>query len=159
MTITKDTVVSFQYVLTNDQGQVIDQSKEQPLSYLHGHRNIVPGLEKALEGLAVGADAEVKVSPEEGYGEYNPSLKFGVPRAQFGEGVPPEGSVVQLRGSQGQEMIARVVSHGDEHVTLDANHPLAGENLNFKVTITDIRGAQPEEIEHGHVHGPGGHHH
>ena len=159
MTITKDAVVSFNYVLTNDKGEVIDESKEHPLSYLHGHRNIVPGLEKALEGLAVGASTEAKVSPEEGYGEYNPQLKFAVARAQFGADVPPAGSLVQLRGQQGQQMVAQVLGHDEQAVQLDANHPLAGENLNFKVTITEVRQAQPEELAHGHVRGPGGHQH
>jgi FKBP-type peptidyl-prolyl cis-trans isomerase SlyD len=159
MTISKDTVVSMNYVLKNDEGKVLDQSGDDPLVYLHGHKNIVPGLEKALDGLAVGAKTQASISPSEGYGEYDPKLKFAVPAAQMGDGIPPVDSLVQLTSRAGQTFVARVMGADDDKVMLDANHPLAGENLNFEVTITDIREAQPEELEHGHVHGPGGHHH
>jgi FKBP-type peptidyl-prolyl cis-trans isomerase SlyD len=160
MTITNDTVVSMNYVLKNDQGEVLDKSGDAPLVYLHGHKNIVPGLEKALDGLAVGATTEASIPPSEGYGELNPKLKFAVPAKQMGgDEVPPVGSLVQLKSQAGQTFVARVMGANAEKVMLDANHPLAGENLNFQVTITDIRQAEPEEIAHGHVHGPGGHHH
>lgn len=159
MTITKDTVVSMTYVLKNNDGEVIDQSGDTPLVYLHGHMNIVPGLEKALEGLAVGASANASVAPKEGYGEFDPNLKFSLDKSKLGDNVPPVDSLVQMKNGEGQTFVARVVEADDKSVTFDANHPLAGETLNFEVTITDVRAAQPEEIAHGHVHGPGGHHH
>jgi len=159
MTITKDKVVSMTYTLTDDEGKVIDQSGDSPLVYLHGHKNIVPGLEKALDGLAVGANATAKVPPSEGYGEYDPKLKFAVDRNKLGDQIPPEGSLVQLTGGSGQEFVARVIEVTDAHVGFDANHPLAGQNLNFNVTIKEVRAANAEEIAHGHVHGPGGHQH
>ena len=159
MTITQDTVVSMTYILKNDNGQILDESGDSPMVYLHGHRNIVPGLEKALDGLTVGASTNAKISAEEGYGEYDPRLKFDVPKSQIGDDVPPMNSMVQLKNQKGQTFVARVVEASNEAVTFDANHPLAGENLNFQVTITSVRPANAEEIAHGHVHGPGGHHH
>ncbi len=159
MTITQDMVVSMGYVLKNDEGTIIDQSGEQPLVYLHGHRNIVPGLERALDGLAVGESKRAKVSPADGYGEYDPQLKFAIPKDRIGDQPPPVDSLVQLQNPNGQTFVARVAEFTEKEVILDANHPLAGENLNFEVTIVDIRKAEPEELAHGHVHGPGGHHH
>jgi FKBP-type peptidyl-prolyl cis-trans isomerase SlyD len=159
MTITKDTVVSMNYVLKNEEGKILDESGDDPLVYLHGHKNIVPGLEKALDGLAVGAKTAASIPPSEGYGEYNPKLKFAVPAKQMGGDIPPVDSLVQLTNQSGQQFVARVMEADAEKVLLDANHPLAGEHLNFEVTITDIREAQPEELAHGHAHGPGGHHH
>ena len=159
MTITKDTVVSMTYILKNNAGEVIDQSGNDPLVYLHGHQNIVPGLEKALDGLAAGATTEASIPLSEGYGEYDPKLKFAVPADRMGGEVPPVNTLLQLKNQAGQTFVARVTETNGDKVTLDANHPLAGEHLNFAVTITDVRQAQPEEIAHGHVHGPGGHHH
>lgn len=159
MTIAKDMVVSFTYVLKNSKGDILDESGDSPMEYLHGHENIVPGLEKALEGLQVGAAKNVSVSPAEGYGEYESELKFVVPREKLGEDIPMD-AMVQLRNSDGSRIMARVVAADAETVTLDANHPLAGETLNFDVTITEMRAALPDEIAHGHVHGAGcGHHH
>ncbi|MFA5507803.1 MAG: FKBP-type peptidyl-prolyl cis-trans isomerase [Vulcanimicrobiota bacterium] len=159
MTITKDTVVSMTYLLKNNEGEILDQSGDEPLIYLHGHENIVPGLEKALEGLAVGATTEASVPPTEGYGEYDPKLKFAIPTERMGDEIPPLNALLQLKNQAGQTFVARVVATDSEKISLDANHPLAGEHLNFQVTITDVRKAEPEEIAHGHVHGPGGHHH
>jgi FKBP-type peptidyl-prolyl cis-trans isomerase SlyD len=158
MTIAKDTVVSITYVLTNNKGEVLDESGEAPLVYLHGHENIVPGLENALEGLSVGAAKSVSVAPAEGYGEYDPQMKFDIPtRGQ--DPLPPVGAMVELQGSGGHRFVARVVAADKDKMTLDANHPLAGETLNFDVKITDLRSALPDEIAHGHVHGAGCHHH
>jgi FKBP-type peptidyl-prolyl cis-trans isomerase SlyD len=112
-----------------------------------------------LDGLAVGATTEATIPPSEGYGEYDPKLKFALPAERMGGEVPPVNTLLQLKNQAGQTFVARVTEADGEKVTLDANHPLAGEHLNFNVTITDVRQAQPEEIAHGHVHGPGGHHH
>lgn len=159
MTISKDSVVTMTYVLTNDQGEVLDEASDEPFPYLHGHDNIVPGLERELEGLAVGATKSVSVAPADGYGEYDPKLKFLVPVSQMGADVPPVDMMVSLRDGGGHQMVAKIVAVDSKNVTLDANHPLAGQTLNFQVTITGIRAASADELNHGHVHGPGCHHH
>ncbi len=160
MQISANMVVSIDYTLTDDQGTVIDSSEgREPLAYLHGSNNIIPGLENALEGKAKGDSLQVKVSPEEGYGERSDDLTQAVPKQMF------EGAEEIQVGMQFQTMteagpqIVTVVAMDDETVTVDGNHPLAGENLNFDVTVVDIREASAEELEHGHVHGPEGHDH
>lgn len=158
MTVSKDIVVSMTYVLKNSKGEVLDESGDSPLVYLQGHQNIVPGLEKALEGLSVGASKNVSVAPAEGYGDYDPQMKFDVPTAKMGNDIPPVDAMVQLQDGTGHRMLARVVKSDAQTVTLDANHPLAGETLNFQVTITELRAALADEIAHGHVHGAGCHH-
>ena len=157
MEITNGTVVSMDYALRNDEGTVIDQSQpEQPLTYLHGHKNIIPGLESALAGKSAGDEVEVRVSPDEGYGEKNPALEQVVPKDRF-QGIEniEEGMQFQASTDQGPVSV-RVVKVQDEDVTVDGNHPLAGEHLNFKVKVQDVRSATEEEIAHGHVHQSGG---
>ena len=160
MTVDKDIVVSMSYVLTNAKGEVMDESGDTPMEYLHGHENIVPGLERALQGLEVGAAKDVSVAPADGYGEYDPTLKFEVPASKVGGQTPPVDAVLQFANQSGHRFMARVVKVEGDTITLDANHPLAGETLNFKVSITSLRAAVADEISHGHVHGEGcGHHH
>ena len=145
------------YALKDDEGTVIDQSQPgQPLSYLHGHRNIIPGLESALEGKNAGDSVEVRVAPEEGYGEPNPALEQVVPRDRF-QGVESleVGMQFQANTDQGPVSVRVVKIEGDD-VTVDGNHPLAGKHLNFNVTVQEVRDAKPEEIEHGHPHQEGG---
>lgn len=153
MQITDGTVVSMEYALRDDEGSIIDQSQPgQPLAYLHGHKNIIPGLEAALQGKEAGDQVEVKVSPEEGYGEPNPALEQVVPKDRF-QGIEniEEGMQFQASTDQGPVSV-RVVKVEDEDVTVDGNHPLAGKHLNFNVTVQDVRPATEEEIAHGHVH-------
>ncbi len=151
-TIAADSVVSIHYKLTLDDGNVVDSSEgRDPLCYLHGHGNIVVGLEEALTGQAVGAELNVTVSPEHGY---------GVPRGAF----PPdaqlsEGLSFQARDEAGRPLMGTITKLAGDEVTVDFNHPLAGQTLHFEVSITEVRTATEEEISHGHVHGPGGHHH
>lgn len=159
MTIGKNSVVSMTYVLTNSRGEILDESGETPFVYLQGHENIVPGLERELEGLQAGTSKSVSVSPEDGYGIYDPELKFAVPKDKLGAEAPPVDAVVALQDGSGHRMMAKVVEVDAENVTLDANHPLAGQTLNFEVTICEVRAAEADEIAHGHVHGPGCHHH
>lgn len=157
MQITDGTVVSMDYALRNDEGAIIDQSQPgQPLTYLHGHRNIIPGLESQLSGKSVGDQVEVRVSPEEGYGEKNPALEQVVPKERF-QGIEniEEGMQFQASTDQGPVSV-RVVKVEGEEVTVDGNHPLAGAHLNFNVTIQEVRSATEEEIAHGHVHQSGG---
>lgn len=160
MQVGKNKVVSMDYTLTNNAGEVIDTSQGRaPLSYLHGSGNIIPGLENALEGKAVGDAVKVKVAPEQAYGARHESQVQDVPRSAFkGINDIKPGMQFQAQGLQGPRVVT-VVSVSDEAVKVDANHPLAGVELNFDVKITDIREATTEEVQHGHAHGPGGHHH
>lgn len=161
MTITQNSAVSFHYTLTDDQGQQIDSSAGQdPLAYLHGAGNIIPGLEKALEGKSVGDQLNVEVSAEEGYGPVQQELIQEVPREAF-QGVDSieVGMQFEAQTGQGGAVPVTVTAVTDETVTVDGNHPLAGKTLNFDVTIADVREASEEELAHGHIHGPGGHHH
>lgn len=160
MEITQNSVVYIHYTLTNDAGEVLDSSRgNDPLAYLHGGGNIIPGLENALVGKKPGDKLQVRVDPKQGYGERNPELVQDVPRRAF-QGISDikPGMSFQAQSSQGpmQVTVTRVVG---DMVTVDGNHPLAGEHLNFDVEITEVRTATEEELSHGHVHGAGGHHH
>lgn len=156
--IAPDKVVQMNYTLTDASGKVLDASQGEPMEYLQGHQNIIPGLERALEGLKAGDRKQVTVQPQDGYGIHNPELIFGLPLQQFGSDAPQTGMVVQLQSEEGVMMATIVKQEGDQ-VILDANHPLAGQVLNFDVEIVAIRGASQEELSHGHPHGPHGHHH
>ncbi|MFW5883240.1 MAG: FKBP-type peptidyl-prolyl cis-trans isomerase [Verrucomicrobiota bacterium] len=161
MDIQKDKVVSIDYKLTDDSGQVLDTSEgREPLAYLHGHQNIVPGLEKALEGKSEGESLDVVVEPSEGYGEINQKLVQEVPRSQFPADADLQvGMMFRAQTNDGQERVFTIKDIGEEVVTVDGNHPLAGANLNFAVQIKSVREASEEELEHGHAHGAGGHQH
>ncbi|WP_373532738.1 peptidylprolyl isomerase [Vampirovibrio sp.] len=156
--VSPDKVIKMNYTLTDATGNVLDSSQEEPMEYLQGHQNIIPGLENALEGLKPGDKKQVTVQPEQGYGNHNPELIFGLPLEQFGGEAPQPGMVVQLQSEEGV-MMATIVKQEGEQIILDANHPLAGQVLNFEVEILGIREASPEELTHGHPHGPHGHHH
>jgi len=157
--IAKDKVVSLNYTLTSPEGEVLDKSDEHPLEYLHGHHNIIPGLERALENHKVGDKLKVEVKPEDGYGAIDESKKFNIDRAHFGGSDLKPGMMVELTPNKGQPFMARIVDSNDTHVEVDANHPMAGRHLCFDVEVVGIRDGQPEELAHGHVHGPHGHHH
>lgn len=160
MQIANDVVVSIEYTLTDDQGNVIDSSVGgEPLAYLHGAGNIIPGLEEALEGKAVGDSFKVTVQPSEGYGEKDEGLLQVVPRSMFrGVDQIEPGMQFHAQTDYGMQVITVAKVEGD-NVTVDGNHPLAGQNLNFDVKVLEVRAATAEELEHGHVHGAGGHHH
>jgi FKBP-type peptidyl-prolyl cis-trans isomerase SlyD len=160
MPIAQDSVVTIHYTLKDDAGEIIDSSVDaEPLPYLHGHGNLVPGLERELEGKNVGDKINVTVQPQDGYGEYDKKLVQRVPRRAL-QGISNlrVGLRLQMQSPEGPRTV--VVTHlmGDM-VTLDGNHPLAGKALSFEVEVTDIRQATEEELSHGHVHGPGDHHH
>jgi FKBP-type peptidyl-prolyl cis-trans isomerase SlyD len=160
MQITANCVAYIHYTLKDDAGAVIDSSSGgEPLAYLHGAGNIVPGLEKALEGKAAGEKVAVKVAPEEGYGVRDEALVQQVPRRSF-QGVRDlkEGMQFQAQTQQGPVAVTVTRVQGDM-ITVDGNHALAGVTLNFEVEVTKVRDATPEELIHGHVHGPGGHSH
>lgn len=145
------------YALKDDEGTLIDQSQPgQPLVYLHGHRNIIPGLEAALVGKAAGDTAEVRVDPADGYGEPNPALEQVVPRERF-QGIEDLQVGMQFQANTEQGPVSvRIVKIEEDDVTVDGNHPLAGKHLNFNVTIQEVRAATEEEIAHGHIHQGGG---
>lgn len=160
MQIAERTVASFRYTLTNDAGEVLDSSEgREPLTYLHGAGNIVPGLEREMAGHVAGDKYNVDVAPEDGYGTYVNELVQVVPRSSF-DGVNDLAVGMQFQAQTQQGPVAVVITEieGDE-VTVDGNHPLAGETLHFAIEIVDVRAASEEETQHGHVHGAGGHHH
>ena len=156
MPIADNEVVTFHYTLKGDSDEVIDSSAGgEPLAYLHGHGNIVPGLERELAGKSVGDRLQVRVPAAQGYGEYDRALVQKVPRRAL-KGIAS--LRVGLRLQAGDQPVTVTHIAGDM-VTLDGNHPLAGQNLNFDVEITAVRPATEAELAHGHVHGDGGHHH
>lgn len=160
MQIAKDKVVAIDYTLKGPDGDVLDSSEgREPLSYIHGTGNIIPGLEKALEGKAKGDSVEVTVEPAEAYGERNEALIQEVSKGLF-EGVDKiePGMQFQAMSDSGPRLITVKAVDGDQ-VTIDGNHPLAGVTLDFNVNVVDVRDAEKEELEHGHVHGPEGQEH
>ena len=153
MVIADQKVVSIHYRLSNDDGQLIQESAGgEPLSYVHGAGNIIPGLESALSGKTAGDKLNVSVDPEQGYGARNDALIQELPRDVF-EGVEDiqEGMQLQAHSEQGTQVIT-VTKVDGERVTVDGNHPLAGQTLNFEVEVDSVRDATAEEIAHGHVH-------
>jgi FKBP-type peptidyl-prolyl cis-trans isomerase SlyD len=158
MQIDAKRAVTFHYSLRDDEGTVLDSSDgREPLTYLHGEGNIVPGLEKALVGKQAGDEVKVTVTPEEGYGVRDESNIRNVPRRRLPEGKIEPGMRLRLQTNEG-EMPALVTAVRGDYVTIDANHPLAGMTLHFEVKVVEVRDATEEELAHGHVHGPGGHH-
>lgn len=161
MLIANQHVVAIDYTLSNDAGEVIDSSAgAEPLVYLHGAGNIIAGLEKALLGKAVGDELDVSIEPEEAYGEYSAELITNLGREMF-EGVDELEVGMQFHASapDGGMQIVTIRDIDGDQVTIDGNHPLAGQQLNFKVKVVSIRAAREEELAHGHVHGEGGHQH
>ncbi len=160
MQISDKMVVTIDYTLKDDNGTVLDTSTEGNFAYLHGANNIIPGLENALTGKSAGDEVDVSVSPAEGYGEHNETMIQAVPRDMFdSEQEIQVGMQFHAESPEGEMIVVTVTDVEGNDVTVDGNHPLAGVNLNFGVKIVDIREASEEEIEHGHVHGPGDHHH
>ncbi len=160
MPVAQDSVVTIHYTLKDDTGTVLDSSSPQePLAYLHGHGNLIPGLEKQLEGKNAGDALTVTVAPSEGYGEYDDRLVQSVPRRSLRgiKDVKP-GMHLHAQTEDGPRTVTVTKVLGDM-VTLDGNHPLAGKSLHFEVRIEDVRPATEEELSHGHVHGAHGHHH
>lgn len=160
MEITADTVVLIHYTLKDDSGEIIDSSAGgEPLAYIQGHGNLVPGLEKALEGKQDGSTLAVTVSPAEGYGIRDEKLVQSVPKRTLqGAGEIRKGMQFQARTEDGIRVFTVTGIAGDM-VMLDGNHPLADQNLHFDIEVVSVREATTEELEHGHVHGAGGHHH
>ncbi|MDA8365216.1 MAG: peptidylprolyl isomerase [Gammaproteobacteria bacterium] len=160
MQIANGTVVSINYTLTDDGNNVIDSSAgAEPLAYIHGANNIIPGLEKALSGKATGDRLEVSVPPQEAYGLRDEALSQVIPRDRFESEQEIEvGMQFQTPTSDGVSVVT-VTGVDNDTITVDANHPLAGVTLHFQVEVVAVRAATAEELEHGHIHGAGGHQH
>ena len=160
MQVARDMVVTIHYTLKNDAGEVLDSSVgADPMAYLQGGGNIIPGLEEALEGKVAGDKLAVSVPAEKGYGPHEPGLVQQVPRRAFQTGTDiTVGMRFTAQTEQGPRQVVVTRTAGDM-VTVDGNHPLAGQALHFDVEITEVRPASAEELAHGHVHGPHGHDH
>ncbi len=153
-------VVALNYTLTNNDKEVLDQSMDSSFVYLHGYNNIIPGLENALKGKAVSDKFSVKIAPKDAYGEKDESRIETVPKNMFptDQEIAP-GMQFHAQGPNGEAIAITVVEVLEDSVKIDGNHALAGVELTFDVEVMSIREAEQIEIEHGHVHGPGGHHH
>jgi FKBP-type peptidyl-prolyl cis-trans isomerase SlyD len=160
MQIGNEKVVTIDYTLTDDRGEVLDTSEgQEPLVYIQGAGSIIPGLETALEGKAAGDALKVTIAPADGYGDRDEELVQSVPRERFPVGGEiTVGMRFHAQGANGTHLV-QVVKVDDKSVTVDANHPLAGVTLSFDVKIIEVREATADELQHGHVHGKGGHHH
>ncbi len=160
MQVAKNKVVSINYTLTDDAHNVIDSSDgDEPLTYLHGSNNIIPGLENALTGKSVGDKLKVTVAPEEAYGERVEDMVQVVPRDRFEPDAELEVGMQFQTPTDDSVSVVTITKVDADSVTVDANHPLAGLTLLFSVEVVDVRDASAEELSHGHVHGAGGHHH
>lgn len=156
MVISKNSVVSFHYTLNDPDGKLLDTSAgRDAFAYIHGSGMIVPGLEEELEGKKSGDSLQVAIPAAKGYGELDEKLFQRVPVEKFGEQTVHEGMQFQTPDHQ----VWTVVEVKDGQVLLNGNHPLAGVTLHFSLEVTEVRDATPDELSHGHVHGPGGHHH
>lgn len=160
MQIAGNRVITLNYILKDDEGNIIDSAEDGSFAYLHGAANIIPGLEHALLGKSAGDKLSVAIEPEQGYGERNEDMTQVVPRNMFDTDEEIKvGMQFHAESPDGQPLSVTVTDISDSEVTVDGNHPLAGVNLNFYVKILEIREATEEEREHGHVHGAGGHPH
>lgn len=161
MKIASNKVATLHYTLKDDKGALIESSVgNEPLAYIHGVGNLIPGLEAKLEGKQAGDKLSVVVPAEDAYGERDEELIEEVERSEFDEGEELEvGKEFQYDDEDGNVFHVRVVKVGEKMVTIDGNHPLAGQTLAFEVEVLGVRDASKEELEHGHVHGEGGHHH
>jgi len=160
MAIAKDTVVQFHYTLKDADGTVIEASHgNEPMAYLQGHGNIIPGLEEEMQGKEVGAEFTVTVAPEKAYGQRDETAIQRIPVKHLqGAKKWKKGMVAHVETEQGQRQVT-VIKVGKFMVDVDANHPFAGKELTFEVKVEDVRDATAEEIQHGHAHGIGGHQH
>ena len=160
MQIARNTVARFEYTLTDDAGTVIDSSDgHEPMAYVHGTDSIVPGLEDELESKTEGDEFKVRVTANKGYGKRDEKMVQEVPRGELPADAEIElGMQFQAESEHGVRVLT-VVGIDEDTITMDANHPLAGVPLNFQIKVVEVRRATAEELAHGHVHGPGGHHH
>lgn len=158
--IEENSVVTLDYTLKVD-GGVIDTSEgNEPIEFIQGQGQIIPGLENELYGMAIGDSKDVVISPSQGYGEVDSEAFADIPKEEFPANIPlEEGVALQLRDQEGNVLEAHIVEVGEKTVRLNFNHPLAGKELHFSVKVVGVREATNEELSHGHVHQPGGEQH
>ncbi len=160
MQIEDNRVAALNYILKDDEGNIIDSAEDGSFAYLHGAANIIPGLEHALLGKSAGDELSISIEPAQGYGERNEDMTQVVPHDMFDTDEDIKvGMQFHAESPDGQPLSVTVTNISDNEVTVDGNHPLAGVNLNFEVKILEIREATEEELEHGHAHAAGGHQH
>ncbi len=151
-------VLSFNYTLKDTKGQVLDASTDGPLAFLEGAQQIIPALEEQIKTMLIGQKKNVKLAAKDAYGEVEPKMVMDVPKKEVAHLNIEVGSFLQLQ-LQDSIKVVRITKITDDSVTMDGNHPLAGQDLEFDVELVDSREATKEEMAHGHAHGPGGHHH
>ncbi|MBY4678013.1 FKBP-type peptidyl-prolyl cis-trans isomerase [Marinobacterium arenosum] len=150
MKISADKVVAFHYTLSDAQQQVLDDSHDgEPLPYLHGHRNIIPGLENALEGREAGDSFRVEIHPDQGYGRRDNGLVQTIKRSEFGDAELAVGMHYQVQDEEGQQQLVEIVELSDDEVTVDGNHPLAGHTLTYDIEVVSVRDATTDELAQG----------
>lgn len=153
MNITRDTVVAFHFTLTNDRGEQIDSSRGQlPFLYLHGHDNVIEGLEKALEGRSKGDQFDVVIPPEQAYGPVDLDLIQTVPRTMLPTDVALDVGMELQADTDGGQMPVRIIALEGDTITVDGNHRLAGQTLHFSIEVRNVRPASAEEIADGYAH-------
>jgi len=155
MKITSDKVITINYILKDDKGVVIDQSSDASFAYLHGHQNIIPGLESALEEKEQGDSFSLVIEPKDAYGEYNPEITQVIPRSAFGDVELEVGMQFHAESDVGQPVLITISEINGDDITIDGNPPLAGVTLHYDVDVMDVRDATEEELSHGHVHAHG----
>ncbi len=159
-TVQEDVVVSMEYTLQVDNEEIDSSKGHDPLQFLVGHGNIISGLEREMIGMKVGESKDVIIVPEDGYGEFDEEAFMNVPRDNFPKDIPvEEGTELTVKDDSGQSRYARIDTVEGDTVTLNFNHPLAGDELHFNVKVVELREPTTEELEHGHVHQGDGHHH
>jgi len=158
-TVQKNVVVSMEYTLHVDNEEIDSSRGQDPLQFLAGHGNIISGLESEMLGMKVGDSKDVVILPADAYGEFDEEAFMDVPRGDFPKDMPiEEGSELTVKDDSGQSRYARVDNIDGDVVTLNFNHPLAGDELHFNVKVIGLREPTGEELEHGHVHQDGHHH-
>jgi FKBP-type peptidyl-prolyl cis-trans isomerase SlyD len=160
MKIENNSVVGIEYTLKDKEGVVIDTNAgaAEPLFFIQGMGTIVPGLERAMADKSVGESFDVTIKAVDGYGEYDADRKRAIPKSALGGMEVEVGQMLQATGPEGASVVT-VASVGENEITIDGNHPMAGKDLFFSIKVAEVRKATDEELAHGHVHGAGGHHH
>jgi FKBP-type peptidyl-prolyl cis-trans isomerase SlyD len=162
MKITADKAITLNYTLKDNDGKLIDESKDSSFIYLHGHNNIIPGLEAALSDKAKGDTFELVLEPKDAYGEYNPAITQTISSSAFGDEKVEVGMQFHAEGEEGEPVMITISEVNGDDITIDGNPPLAGVTLNYDVEVMDVRDATEEELSHGHIHAHGescGHNH
>ena len=155
MNISADKAITINYTLKDNDDKIIDESKDSSFIYLHGHNNIIPGLEAALDNKKKGDTFELTLEPKDAYGEYNSAITQTIKREAFGDEKIEVGMQFHAEGDEGQPVMITISKIDGDDITIDGNPPLAGVTLNYDVEVMDVRDATKEEMEHGHIHAHG----